>query len=724
MITVNNEPLAVEILDKDWNTRLGITNRITSARFSKELGTVGEGSVTIAADDPLITVLPASQDADEVRWRLWEGGNVVFAAVLDETSRATNDDGTYGFGGMQRGIELGSANAANREFNGWGISELFQELLRDNVGKAPFASIYSYSSRKSGRYPPINAITGDVSSDIYWWSLQAPTVAYNHNIVIDLGQDTPISAVRVVPRFLPETVGGGLYRQWYKIRVETADDPSGTWTEYGDKDDQTLLDERGILFDASTVNARYVKVTVYEAQDKYARLANVAVYRDIATVGSSTSFSIPWIENDDSGNVTILGDVERVFENGAFNGDGVQGNSFVSLIGSGGSVEHYFKGTSDSVYFTQGPVSGGMVDVSVDGVFAETITIPSGTWQYKGYEVANLASGNHTLTLEWVSGSPKVDYFTGEYVTSWRPIWHFDRTLAYGGDVNGWGYVEDANYIRGTAHHTDTIGNKVSFRFRGDAIVIKGNKGPTYGTIGVYLDGSEVTTVDLSLGAAEVSYQEELASWFDHDSYGDHVLEVILEGAGDFVFESLEGDFEHIVYLDTFYDSNLRVLAKLAEITNTWLRFNDDGSVDLLGVVGTSSNTIIREGENEGGTIISANIEDDYSGTASAVLAIASGPDDLPIKAFVVDRNAVDRMGLKVYRMDNSAATDAYLLTRQAWQELRERSQPLSRYEVTMDPSEVGDIQAGETTVLYAPSLKLMGTSDYRVGRITTEYSE
>jgi hypothetical protein len=168
------------------------------------------------------------------------------------------------------------------------------------------------------------------------------------------------------------------------------------------------------------------------------------------------------------------------------------------------------------------------------------------------------------------------------------------------------------------------------------------------------------------------------------------------------------------------------MLTRLSEITNSWLSFNHDASVDLLGSVGTTSNTIIREGENEGGTIINAESETDYSETCSAVLALATGGiNDVPIKAFVIDMNAVQQMGIKIRKAENADANDAYLLTRQAWSELQDYKNPVKRWNVTFDPSEIGGpLEVGDNTILHSDRLNLTDGSQHRVGRIVTEYSQ
>jgi hypothetical protein len=191
-----------------------------------------------------------------------------------------------------------------------------------------------------------------------------------------------------------------------------------------------------------------------------------------------------------------------------------------------------------------------------------------------------------------------------------------------------------------------------------------------------------------------------------------------------FDVDGLEGNFAHVIYLRSFYETNLRLLGRMSEITNSWNRFNNDGSIDYLGSVGTSSDTVVREGENEGGTIINAQVQDDYSETCSAVLALVTSSDGIPLKVFVVDKEAVDRMGLKIRKLENADANDAYLLTRQAWVELQDHKYPARRYSVEYDENNVGDILVGETTRLFSPTMRLDGMESLRVGKMETVYSK
>lgn len=707
-----DQDLILEICDYNFN-KLFTSPNVISAQITDELGTVGDANVTIPMDDEAILYIPdANSDrANEGRFRLYDGNELIFAGVVDQTTRTINSDNTYTFGGAQRGILLSTKNVGRRDFDGWPIDDLYQEFLYDNIGKAPLAVIRASDTHPM--HPAVNAITGDPLENNYW----AAFLSGSNYVTIDLGSTQALNAIRVIPPWWDQ--------RWYKYTVETSTDDV-SYTTRGSKTDTLPQSDKGDIYVFSG-NARFVRVIVSDSTDQIARLASVLVYNKAAEIGPDTTYDIPWIENDDSGNVIRGGTWASVGEQGAFNGDGVLGNSLVTRLSGTPTVGfaiHRFRGVSNSVYFTQGTSGGDAVArFYVDNVDQGTAFIPSGTYQVKGFEVTGLTSDVHALKVEQVSGTPQIDYFTGEYRTSYRPIKDTDPSIGYTGS---WVKAEGTYYRNFSAQRATLSGSAMMYDFKGDKVSIISSKGPTFGIMHVYVDGVGPTAVDLYNSTYQ--FQQSVFTW--SGNFGAHDIRATLSGAKNasatayYVdIDGLEGSFSHILYQRSFYETNLRMITRLSEITNSWLRFNHDGSVDLLGVVGSYSNTIIREGENEGGTIINADAELDYSETCSAVLALVTGAGDVPIKAFVIDMNAVARMGVKIRKAENADANDAYLLTRQAWTELQEHKDPVKRYNVSFKPDEIGGpLQVGESTVLHSPRLSLTSGERMRIGRIVTEY--
>lgn len=722
----NADDLILEILDVNWN-RLYLTPQVESARIIDELGTVGDADVTIPIDDGAILYIP-DPDADqnnEGRWKLWEGNdNLVFAGVVDQTTKRINPDNTFTFGGKQRGILLGNFNVGRRDFNGWPVNQLHDELRKDNIAKAPVASIIAHTGgQATEQQGPINTITGDPQEGQYW----AASSAGSNYITIDLGSQQDLDSVRIIPPWWDN--------RWYKFEVSTA----STYfvpTVQGSKTTVYPLSDKGVLYDLTGVTARYVRVTVTDSTDGIARLAAVLVYKKIADRGPDTTFNLSWIENDDSGNIKRTGTTVRVFEQGAFNGDGVLGNSLVTRLSGTGLLTHRFYGTADAVYFTQGESGGACTALFyVDGVPTQTVTVPANTaatrYQYKAFEVTGLSDTQHTVSVAQVSGTPQIDYFTGLFRSAYRPINDEDSAIGYTGK---WTSAKDGSggppYRNGTVHRTASGTGTMKFEFEGDLVKVIGTKGPGFGKADFYIDDSLVSTVDL-YNSTQI-YQQTMFTW--SGSYGAHSVMAISRTDHNAAatgtiktrldIDGLEGNFAHVIYLRSFYETNLRLLDRMSQITNSWNRFNNDGSIDYLGSVGTTSNTVVREGENEGGTIINAQVQDDYSETCSAVLALVTSNDGVPLKTFVVDQEALERMGLKIRKMDNADANDIYLLIRQAWIELQDHKYPARRYSVEYDENDVGEILVGETTKLYSPTMRLDGSESLRVGKMETVYSK
>ncbi len=699
--------LMAEVLDYNW-VRKAITGKVKSASITDELGQVGDADVTVPGDDLIRDVLP-DPDADnpyEGRFRLWEDGVVKFAGVIDATTVDLDEsDNRLSWSGKQRGIELGFLNTGRIDYIGWSVKELFQELLRDNIAKA--ATVESVST-EDDIFQAYLALSGDPFKANYWKSADGNPP---HYLVIDLGDDYDISAVRVMPQWWKDIDTKEFH--WHKFEVDYSSDAS-SYTNYYTKDNNNPSSGKGHLHEEN-VNARYIRLKVTDSSDGYARIAQVMVYVDRATVGGDTTYVTPFVENDDSGNIDRTGDTTRVVIPGAFQGDQVITKSFVTRLADGGSMTQTFRGVSSAVYFTSAK-SGGTshVNIFVDGnLRVSGLAIPGNRYWYKGYDTLDdfgglLSDGKHTLKVAHVDGSPQIDYFSGLYRTSWRPIEDDDMSIGYTGD---WDSVQAPYFFNYFAARGST-GAEMQFNFTGDKIRIMGSKPVDGGTFNIQIDGVSDGSYSTSGGGL---HKQLLYEW--NGGYGDHRINLTVTD-GPVFFDRIEGNFMHTLYIRSRYEANLKVLIRMSEILDSYCRFNDDGSVDLLGSVGDSSNTIIREGENEGGTLIQASKEHDYTETGSVCLALVNVNGELPIKAMVIDREALAEIGWKVVKLEDSDAADQFLLNRQALTFLRDHRKPNKAYDISYDGEE---IDVGLTTRLYSPSAGLDG-SEFRIGKITTEY--
>lgn len=708
------DQLIVELLDNEWQ-RLGITVDAVQASITDELGQVGEASVEIPVTDAVRQYLP-NPDADEPwegRFRIMEDNTVVFAGVIDNHSiKMDSNDATVSFNGKHRGVELGYYNLGRVDYLGWNIREMLRELTRDNIARLTTLEDNSHADDENQElYPPYQMVTGDPFKQNYWYAVGLPAYA-----TFDMGSQTTINAIRVMPQWWKDIDTGKFHYHQFKVWVS---DDNTNWTLYAQKGNTLASSAKGHLF-SGTNTCRYVKLEVTGSTDGSARIAQLMIYQNRASIGADTTYTVPFIENDDSGNVTATGAVTRPVTPGAFQGDSVITRSYTTrLSGSGQKITQKFRGVSSAVFFTSHNNGAGVADIYVDGAFRQQISIPNNRYWFKGYDTVEdfggaLSDTAHTLEVRWVSGIVQVDYFNGLYQTSWRPIEDDDPALAYRGN---WYQVEGAGYHNFFASVSEAAENDLYFEFTGDRVRIIGTEGIGYGSFVVRIDGSIQTTVDTS--ETSTFHKRNLYEWTG--SYGDHNIRITTTSAAKVVIDRIEGNFSHTLYMRSRYETNLKVLIRMSEIIDSYVRFNNDGSIDLLGNLGDDSETALIEGTNEGGTMISADVETDYSETGSAVLAIVNVNGELPIKAFVVDKEAVSEIGYKVIKLEQSDAADQFLLNRQALQYLREKRKPNRSYSVTYDPDEVGNIGVGQTTRLYSPTSNLAGDS-YRVGRITTDY--
>lgn len=708
------DDLMVEILDQNW-VRRSATNNVVSASITRELGTVGEATVEIPVDDVAASFLPNPDVTSpyEGRFRIYEDGILQFAGVIDTKSVNLSESGSsITFGGKHRGIQVGFYNTGRFDYLGWNIRQIYRELLRNNVAKE--AVLVSVTSEEE-LYPAYQMVTGDPFKQNYWKTSDSTGT---HTATFDLGSNRNVTAIRVMPQWWKDIDTNQFHYHSYNVELST---DGSSWTEYAAKGGtapSSSLGHLSVLDDPTP--ARYFRINVTDSTDGIARIAQILVYENIAEIGSDTTYTTPFVENDDSGNCETSGSISRPVTPGAFQGDSVITHSYTTrLSGSGQSITHNFRGVSNAVFFTSHTNGSGVAKIYVDGVDRGNVSIANNKYWFKGYDTIEdfgepLEDTDHTLKVEWVSGTVQVDYFNGLFQTSWRPIEDDDPSIGYRGN---WTQAEASYYHNFFASVSEAENNRLDFRFFGTKIQVIGDKGPGFGSFGVYIDEVLQTTVNCNNATA---LHKQVLYEFEGD-FSDYVISLRTTSASKVVIDRLQGNFVHTLYIRARYEANLKVLTRVSEILDSYLRFNDDGTVDLLGAVGTPSGTAIIEGTNEGGTMINARVENEWSETGSAVLAIVNVNGELPIKAMVIDKEAVAEIGFKVIKLDQSDAADQFLLNRQALQYLREKRKPSRSYNISYDPSLVGTIEPGETTRLYSPSSGLDGES-YRVGRMTTTY--
>jgi len=725
------EELILVICDKDWN-EIAATRQIHSFTLDEELGSAeNTGVVAISEDDHVAQYIPNvdDEDSEPFRFQLYDGAQIIFAGLGDHTRRMLDEEGIIEFDGIQRGGELAERNFGRRDMLGWTVEETFRELLRDNIGRAPFATASSdalsfYVSGSFADHPPINAITGEQQSSQFYLNT-IPLTTENDTFRIDLGEIKHIDAIRVIH----EWESG----RWYNWEIWTGHPGTPAQGEVittrHDHTSQEPFGPNGVLVEFDDLSDRTVYINTYASGATAAernkgeggtKIHGVMVYQNLAEPGSETNYSIPWIENDDSGNVEVTNGV-RVLHGGSFPGDnwsntampGVSRFATPQVLRLSGSstaeATHTFWGTSNAVYFT-GP-DAGTADFYVDGTIrASNVAIPSDSYQYEGFVVSNLSpSTSHTLRVVKKTGVINIDYFSGEYKGSWRSIQEDDPEVLYWNFSNHRipTYVHNPGFYGGSAASLNFHGgaDNLFFRFTGAAVRVITSKGPDGGVCRMTVDdeivlGPEGTVPGNppSLGGPNVidtydtvrTFHELLGEW--EGDWGEHTLRIEHLGPSpsrtdgyqsDTDIDQIEGNWAHKVYIRSANDTNLALLQRLAEMTNTYLRLNYDGTADLLPAIGAYKGHIVREGENEGGTMEGGEVEGDWTNAVSAIVAIGRGTADQTLKVVVVDQPALDRLGIKVGKIEERDVVDAYLLVRRAWQALQDSKTPSRNYRMT-----------------------------------------
>ena len=176
--------------------------------------------------------------------------------------------------------------------------------------------------------------------------------------------------------------------------------------------------------------------------------------------------------------------------------------SFVYADSSGASLTMSFIGTNLAWIAKTSPAYG-IASVTVDGGDPVTVDLfsLSTLWQQKVWETGTLASGAHTVKIEWTGTKGtaatgtniNVDAIdvdgvvTGSYQEG-------NAKLAYSGS---WATTPDASASGGSFTFADSSGSSVTIRFSGVELDWLAKKGPDYGNATVTVDGGSPVTVDL-----------------------------------------------------------------------------------------------------------------------------------------------------------------------------------------------------------------------------------
>ena len=256
------------------------------------------------------------------------------------------------------------------------------------------------------------------------------------------------------------------------------------------------------------------------------------------------------------------------------------GGSAAFASDEGASAQISFTGTSIAWVGVKDSYNG-VAQVYLDGSLVATVDTYAGFTQYQQtlYTTANLSNAAHTLKIV-VSGQHSAQAL-GNAVWVDAFLVNGSATSGTGGGGSGggsgsgsgggtgggtgggsgtvtvqqddpsvtlagnWIKVSDTGYSGGSAVMSGTAGESASITFTGTTVTWIGYKTPYAGIAFVYLDGSQVATVDTSGSAQQNQYPMYTASNLANTA---HTLKIVVSGTHN----SANGNVYNLVYVDAF----------------------------------------------------------------------------------------------------------------------------------------------------------------------------
>jgi len=214
----------------------------------------------------------------------------------------------------------------------------------------------------------------------------------------------------------------------------------------------------------------------------------------------------------------------------AYSGSLPFGNNTVHYTSVVGDVATFtFDGTQFVLTYTRAP-NRGNIGVFVDGIKIATINATDALAFEQSYTSPAFSSGTHVVQFKHAGGGGGyVDVDGIEVLNTAAPgVGVYDDTHANWSYSGSWiAYSGSAPYANNTVHYTAGVGNMATFTFDGTQFVLTYTQAPNRGNIGVFVDGSQVTTINATGALAfEQSYTSPVFS------SGVHVVQFKHAGGG------------------------------------------------------------------------------------------------------------------------------------------------------------------------------------------------
>lgn len=186
------------------------------------------------------------------------------------------------------------------------------------------------------------------------------------------------------------------------------------------------------------------------------------------------------------------------------------------------SFEYSFYGTGVQ-YIAERDVDRGDVDIEIDGVFQQTVSLYNASFQaqYIGYSKRDLAPGWHTIKGTKKSGT----YMMIDALNIYNYVNDDAAGISYSGawfDSNARGLGNYGDDV----HYTATNNDYAEYIFWGTGIELIAEMKSDRGNMDIYLDGAWIQTISAYAPTSTVMASEVLFSKYDLD-YKQHTIRVV-----------------------------------------------------------------------------------------------------------------------------------------------------------------------------------------------------
>ncbi|HSB01888.1 MAG TPA: hypothetical protein VLE49_14655, partial [Anaerolineales bacterium] len=216
-----------------------------------------------------------------------------------------------------------------------------------------------------------------------------------------------------------------------------------------------------------------------------------------------------------------------------YSGTGPYNNTlhYTGITGSG--AEFSFDGIQFTVTYAKS-TNRGLIDVTVDGVYVDTINAYSTTTKWKQtWTSPTFPAGVHTVRFEYAGSGAYIDVDAIKIVGTPATVnpGIYDDAHAAWTYTGSWTAYSGAGPYNNTVHYTSTAGNTAEITFRGTKFNLIYTRASNRGSIDIAVDGWPVALINAN-NASTLWKQIWTSPTFPQ---GDHTITITHSGIGTFI---------------------------------------------------------------------------------------------------------------------------------------------------------------------------------------------